>query len=293
MAVERTSNRDSRRPPRRFSDARIRFFSALERSARSLGGRGHYRRRHLKAGRFQVREELLQVPGLPSGLEGFCVVHISDLHAGPFLGAGDLVEVVRAANEVRPDLVFLTGDLITHGWHDAMIVLDDLAELRPRLASLAVFGNHDYRGREEGKIELAFAERGIRFLRNTSWIHDTGAGVLSVVGLEDLEEARWIDVETARAGTESADVELALSHNPWGGPLMASGRCAAVFSGHTHGGQVNLPGARGLGPAHPGSRVRLGPTTLIVSRGLGCIGLPLRVGAPAEIVVARLSRGPG
>lgn len=291
MAVETSKNQDPRRPPRRFSNARIRAFAALERGARALGGRAHYRRRHLAAGRFGLREERLEVAALPSGLEGLCVVHLSDLHAGPFLGPGDLSDVVRAANDQGPDLVFLTGDLVTHGWQDALSVLDDLGGLRPRLATLAVFGNHDYRGREEGKIEQAFAARGIRFLRNAGWLHDSGAGRLAVVGLEDLEEARWIDVQAARAGTEEAEVELVLSHNPWGGPLMASERCAAVFSGHTHGGQVDLPLARGLGPAHPGSRVRLGSTTLIVSRGLGCIGLPLRVGAPSELVVARLAGG--
>jgi predicted MPP superfamily phosphohydrolase len=62
-----------------------------------------------------------------------------------------------------------------------------------------------------------------------------------------------------------------------------------VLSGHTHGGQVRF--LSGLGPPHPGLRVRLGPTTLIVNRGLGVVGFPWRVGAPTEIVLVRLEPG--
>ena len=64
-----------------------------------------------------------------------------------------------------------------------------------------------------------------------------------------------------------------------------------MLSGHTHGTQVDLPRLRKLGPQHPGLRVELGGTTLIVSRGLGVVGLPLRIGAPPELVVIRLTAG--
>jgi predicted MPP superfamily phosphohydrolase len=89
----------------------------------------------------------------------------------------------------------------------------------------------------------------------------------------------------------NGDLEIVLCHNPRAAQFLSRERCAAVLSGHTHGTQIDWPLARRVGPPHPGTRMQFGPTTLIVSRGLGVIGVPLRVGAPAEVVVLRLERG--
>lgn len=278
-----------RQPQRRHSLLRRATFAAIAYGSAALGGRALYRRGWLATGRFRVREEVVRVPGLPAGLAGFRIAQLSDLHAGPFLGAGDLAEVAAAVRALGPDLAVVTGDLITSRWSEALHVLDDLAALGARHGTLAVFGNHDYRGRREGEIAAAFAARGVVFLRDACHRIDTGEGWLGVVGLEDLEEARELDLERARAGLEPGDVELVLCHNPSGAPALARPGCCAVLSGHTHGGQVRF--LSGLGPPHPGLRVRLGPTTLIVNRGLGVVGFPWRVGAPTEIVLVRLEPG--
>jgi uncharacterized protein len=238
-----------------------------------------------------VREERVAVRDLPAGLEGFRVAQLSDLHGGSFLRAGDLREVVEATNELRPDLCALTGDFVTHDWREVLPILPDLGRLRARHGVLGVLGNHDYRGRCEGALVQACAEHGVRLLRDACVRIDTGAGVLAVVGLEDLEEARSLDPARARADVRPGDVELVLCHNPAGGPHLARPQCAAVLSGHTHGNQLDLPVLRRMGPPHPGARVQLGATALIVNRGLGVIGLPLRRGAPSEVVLVRLERG--
>jgi predicted MPP superfamily phosphohydrolase len=261
---------------------------AANRLACLCGGRRLYRRRHLRSGRFLVRRETVEVTGLAPQLDGLRCVQLSDLHAGPFLGRGDLAEVVEAANAERPDLVLLTGDLISSAWDEALEVLDDLAGLEARLGVLGVFGNHDYHGRCEGRIAEAYSGRGIRFLRNEALRFDLDGAGVAVVGLEDLEEGRVVDLEAARSGLRPGDLELVLCHHPAGALRLARAGCAAVFSGHTHGGQLDLPGLRGHGPAHPGLRLQLGGTTLIVSRGLGTVGLPVRVAAPTDIVVATL-----
>lgn len=273
--------------PRRHSLARRAAFRAVERLAAACGGRRFYAWAHLRRGRFRVRREVVGVPGLAPSLEGFTLVQLSDLHAGPFLAEGDLAAVVEVANELRPDVCALTGDLVTRHWREALRVLPDLARLRARHGSWAVFGNHDYRERREGDIARAFADRGIRFLRNESArLAGDGAagGDVVLVGLEDLEEGRVVDLAAARAGLAPGDVELVLCHNPGRAERLARPGCAAVLSGHTHGGQVDLPLLRRMGPRHPGDRVELGPTTLIVSSGLGVVGAPLRWRAPAELV---------
>jgi len=280
---------DPRVAPRRLSAWRVWFFRRIEGVLMLLGGRALYRHTWLRAGRFRIREERIFVPGLPADLEGFRVAQLTDLHAGPFLAGGDLADVVAAVNALAPEVVAITGDFIAHHWSEAELIRADLAELSPPLGVFAVFGNHDYKDRLEHRIEEMYASAGVRFLRNASERLAVGNAHVAVVGVEDLEEARVIDLAAARADLGPDDVEIVLCHNPMGARAIARQGCAAILSGHTHGLQVDLPWLRTLGPQHPGLRIEFGTTTLIVSRGLGVVGLPLRYRAPAEVVMLSLT----
>jgi predicted MPP superfamily phosphohydrolase len=280
-----------RRDVRRHGQAFLALAKSIEVACAGLGARSLYRRRYLSAARLLVREERLELPGLPAGLDGLRVAQLSDLHGGRFLKQGDLRDVVARVNAERPDVCVLTGDFISHEWSDVLPLTDDLAQLRPRLGSFAVFGNHDYKYRQEALIAEALARSGVRVLRNEGVRLDTGDGVLALTGLEDLEEAREVDLEAARSGLQPGDVELVLCHNPSAGARLAREGCAAVLSGHSHGRQVDLPLLRGFGPPHPGLRIQYGPTCQLVSRGLGVVALPLRWGSPAEVVLVELRSG--
>lgn len=282
---------DLRQAPRRFSLARRATVRAIEGLSLALGGRALYRRRHLTPPGLVVRVERVMHPELPAGLDGFRVVQLSDIHAGPFIRRGDLARVVSEVERLAPDLIVITGDLITHRMEEAELILDDIARLRAPHGVCAVFGNHDYRGRREGEIERRWSARGVEFLRNRGRRLEVAGGALCVVGVEDLEEGRVVDLAAARAVARPEDFELVLCHNPRGAPACARPRCLAVLSGHTHGGQLDLPWLRSAGPAHPGLRIDLGGTVVLVSRGLGSIGLPLRIGVPTELVVLELARG--
>jgi len=276
--------------PRRHGALRLGVFALAERFAGLMGGRALYRRVCLGPKRLRLREERLRVRDLPGELEGFRLLQLSDFHAGALLGQGSLEHVIARANALQPDLIVLTGDYVTQRWSQALALLEDLGRLRARLGIFAVFGNHDYRGRNEGRIAEAFAERGIRFLRNQGVRFEIGSAGLTLCGLEDLEESRGVDLAAARELLRQGDVEIDLCHNPRRAPLLARAGVAAIFSGHTHGSQVDAPWLRRLGPPHPGARTHLGETLLVTSRGLGVVGFPLRWRAPAEIVLARLER---
>ncbi len=157
----------------------------------------------------------------------------------------------------------------------------------------AVFGNDDYCNGAEGRIAEELARAGVRFLRNESVRLDCGRGVLAIVGVEDLQEGRRVDLDAARAGLEIGDVEVLLCHNPQGAPLFARPSCALVLSGHAHGAQIDLPLLRNLGPPHHGPRLPFGKTTSITSRGLGVVALPLRLRARAEVVIVSLCAAGG
>jgi predicted MPP superfamily phosphohydrolase len=288
--IANPSTETLRQPFRRHTLARRAAVRVCEVGARAVGAAALYRRHFLARERLLVRRETLAIANLPRGLDGFRVAQLSDIHAGPFLGRGDLAPVVDATLALAPHLIAITGDLITHAWSDVLAIAGDLGRLRAPHGVFAVFGNHDYRGRREGDIASALEPHGITFLRNASRRIEVEGGALAVVGVEDLEESKCIDLEAARAAVRGDDFELVLCHNPHGAPFVARERCVAVLAGHTHGHQIDLPFARRAGPAHPGTRVQLGATTLIVSRGLGAIGLPLRIGAQAEIVLVELRR---
>jgi len=256
-----------------------------------MGGRWFYRARFLRSGRFHVRAETISVPGLPPGLEGLRIAHLSDLHGGHFMRAGDLRDVVEEINRREVDLCVLTGDFISHHWRDALPLAADLGRISSRFGTLAVFGNHDYRERQEARIAESFEAGGVRFLRNECARFDTGAGILAVTGLEDLEEGKRIDPAAARAQMRAGDIELMLCHNPHGAAALARPECVAILSGHTHGTQLNLPYLRRFGPPHPGERLQCGTTAVIVNRGLGVVAVPLRFRSPAEVVLVTLHRG--
>ena len=279
-------------PPRRYSKTWLTFARMVERSSAILGGRAFYRRYFLSPGRFRIREESVEVANLPQGLQGFTILQLSDLHGGRFMGAGDLRHVIDELLRQEPDLVVLTGDYIISHWSEILGLLGDLRRLRAKFGVLAVLGNHDYRGRNQARIIELFDEIGIRTLCNQCVRIDTGAGVLAVVGLEDLEEAKVVDERFARAAVRPDDVELVLCHNPHNANHLARAGCAAILSGHTHGNQIDLPGFRRMGPFHPGERRQFGDTVSITNLGLGVIGLPFRFGAPAELVRLTLRRYP-
>ena len=262
----------------------------VETLMRGPRGRRSYRRAHLEPPGLALRRERIGVRALPRAFDGFRVAQLPDFHAGAFLGRGDLASVVRLTNEIEPDVVALTGDFVTHDAGDVRVIVDDLGRLRARDAVRAVFGNHDYRRRREAEIARVLGDRGIVFLRNACQRVERTDGAIAFVGVEDLAEGRVVDLDAARARMSAGDLEIVLCHHPRGALASARPGCVAVLSGHTHGTQVDLPLLRRLGPPHPGARIDLGGTVLIVSRGLGVIGLPLRIGAPAEIVLLELER---
>lgn len=269
--------------PRRFSWFRLAVFATIERLCVLLGGRYFYRWRYLRAARLRVREVDLSIDAQAAGLDGLVIAHLSDIHAGPFLSRGDLGAVVELLERRQPDVVCWTGDYVTHGMDDLPPVIPELRRCMGTLGTFAVFGNHDYKKRREWAMVAALEPDGWAFLRNASRQLEVNGATIAFAGIEDPEEGKVVDVDAAMAEAHSADVVIALSHGPLGAPAFAEHGVRAVLSGHTHGSQVDLPFLRDLGPAHPGLVVELGETTLLVSRGLGVVGLPLRTGAPPEV----------
>ena len=266
----------------------IRMQSRFEWTVATIGGYRFYQSRYLSAGGFLVRHEHVEVEALPPGLHGYRIAHLSDIHAGAFVRAGDLRHIVASINELEVDTIALTGDYVTHHSRDIHRLAPDLAALESRSGCIAVLGNHDYYGQGQEEVVGLFESLGIDVLRNRGARIDTGQGALHFSGLEDLAEGHRVDPRAARSTMQADDVEVFLCHNPAKMHRIAEIGCPLVLCGHTHGGQVSIAPLPRPGPQHPGERLEFGATTTIINRGVGAVGIPFRFRAPAEVVIVTL-----
>src|SRR5438045_1268087 len=240
--------------------------------------------------RISIEHQEIYLPRLPKALDGFRIVHLSDLHYGPFTDARHLGRAIEAANDLKPDLIALTGDYISQERTYAAPCAEVVGRLRARHGVYAVRGNHDH-WTDAQLISDLFSAEGIRMLVNEgARIDDRGesfwlAGVDdTMVGLEDLS--------LSLAGARDEEFKLLLAHNPTILRRAARAEVDLVLSGHTHGGQVTLRPEKNRS-GRPRRRMlrglgRRANTQIYVTRGLGTVVLPIRYGCPPEVSLLEL-----
>lgn len=225
--------------------------------------------------------------GEPSGERPLRLVHLTDLHLRTFDGLARRVAGVAAALE--PDLLLLTGDAIDGpaGLHG----LDALDRVLGRIGvgGFAVMGNEEYRmAVDPERLRDTYARHGVRLLVNEAAPVETRLGTVAVVGLDAYHGRPEPRGPNGMRGSRM----VVLGHQPWLRYFFPSedpGVPHWMVAGHTHGGQVRLPGWVPVVP--PGTRETVGGwyrdrlPWLYVSRGIGTSGIPLRLFAPPEIAV--------
>jgi len=238
------------------------------------------------------------IAGLPAVLDGLCVLHVSDLHAGtPSLNMRAFRKAVDYGVECDPDLVVLTGDIVSHP-RAVGPVITELERLRPPLGIVAVLGNHDVGASNDpfsrGAIIEDWGDAPVTLLRGETHIITARGARIEVGG---LDAEAWLAGRAGPAGelfTGSADLRLLLAHFPEAAEELAPGSADLVLCGHLHGGQICLPTPCGkLRLAHGVHRFREGlyrdgATTIVVTRGLGTTLVPFRVAARPEVRLLRL-----
>jgi predicted MPP superfamily phosphohydrolase len=244
--------------------------------------------------RFSVNEERIWLDSLPSAFHGLRVVQISDIHHGLFLPKEWLSEVVSLANRLKPDIIALTGDFVTYSRRNIGPAAELLGRLRARYGVYAVLGNHDFRV-DPDAITLALRRQRIDVLRNrhaTLWF---GGESVYLAGVDDY--GYGADLRRAMRGVPRDAATILLAHNPRVIHLASRHGVSLVLSGHTHGGQVNLPllgTVYGRSPERLRYKIgwdRMGTTQIYVNRGIGTIILPWRLRCPAEITHLELLQG--
>jgi predicted MPP superfamily phosphohydrolase len=243
-------------------------------------------------------------PGLPPGLDGLRLVQLSDLHSGPLVPPEQLARWRRLAEAERPELLLVTGDIVDSLPDEAQPMVEAFKDFRAPLGRFVILGNHDY-FTDPRPIWTLLGQGGFTILENRHEVVERRGSRLALVGLQDpmarhghFRDIRFgpgPDPETAIHGVPLDAWRLCLVHRPSDWPLARRTGAPLTLAGHTHGGQVNLiPGVSSallLGPYTQGLYREEG-SCLYVSRGLGVVGLPVRVAAPPEITVITLRARP-
>jgi hypothetical protein len=256
----------------------------------------------IERNRYGIRELDFPVPDLHPDLDGFRIVQVSDLHVSPFLSVRSAGQVIDMANGLNADLALFTGDLISEMGDPLNAAIRELIRLRADRGVLGCMGNHEeyvgcrnYLARQAGRA-------GLVFLRDAATQIHRGAATLNIAGVDYQRSSNRMSY---LPGTDRLVVpgatNLLLSHNPDVFPTALRRGFQAVLSGHTHGGQVNVEILhQNINPARfrtpfTSGLYRLGSpgepqATCFVTNGIGTIGMPIRLGAPAEIALLRLRR---
>ncbi|HYJ52991.1 MAG TPA: metallophosphoesterase [Allosphingosinicella sp.] len=245
-----------------------------------------------------VREADVGLVGWPEGAPPVRAVLISDLHvAGPDMPISRLERIVAQINALRPDIVLIAGDFIsdkrmaTHHYSLAEAIAP-LARLRPRFATVAVLGNHDY-WRNAAEARKALHDAGVILLENSA----IPVGPLAVGGLADPYTNRDNPAATLRQMRALPGARVLLSHSPDPFADLPTD-VGLMLAGHTHCGQVRLPFIGAVktlsryGQRYACGLVRENGKVLVVTAGLGTSGLPLRLGAVPDLWLVRLGPAP-
>ena len=254
------------------------------RLARALGARA------------RVVTTTYRLPVLPSGTPPLTIAYASDFHAGGTTDPAVLEAACAALRAAAPDVLLLGGDFVTHDAGAAEPLAAELASVPAPLGRFAVLGNHDWWA-DAPRVRRALEAAGIEVLMNRCAPLPAPYDRVWICGLDD----HWSGRPDARAATRGADgLRVVLMHAPSGLLDLEDERFDLALCGHTHGGQVALPGGTpvivphgALSRRYARGRFDLGMgRTLLVSVGLGCVVLPLRLFAAPEIVVCRLNESP-
>lgn len=243
---------------------------------------------------YRISETDVFIRDLPERFENFRITQLTDIHHSRILGIDQVRHVVALAQQTKPDIFVLTGDYTTTYTRFIEPCAEALGQLNAPEGVWAVLGNHDHYTDPE-LTTRALERHHIAVLENAHTTLQRGPDALQLSGIDDWSW-NFTDWTRAFSGLNPSTPTILLSHQPSVLDLEQTQNVALILSGHTHGGQVRLPG---LGaPMRFATRemkydrglFQRGETQLYVSSGTGVIGLPVRFGVRPEIAVLHLKR---
>ncbi len=242
----------------------------------------------------------LLFPDLPPGLDGLRIAHLSDVHAGIHMSEERMRGIVAQTNALGADLIVQTGDMIDISQSYIPDYVRAFRDLHAPLGVVTVLGNHDrYTG--EDAVVRGVRDAGQVFVKNGAHVIERGGAALALIGIDDprnwrADDPQDDDLEHALRLTPPAKhaFRILLAHRPGAFDGAAPRGIPLTLAGHIHGGQFYVP-VVGWSPGRLITKYVMGHFTqgssqLYVSRGIGVVGVPLRVFVPPEIALFELRR---
>jgi hypothetical protein len=239
--------------------------------------------------RIRIRHNLVSLPGLPQEFDGFTLLHLSDMHVD--MNPGAMCRLIELLHEIDYDICVLTGDYRGKTFGPIEETLEVLAQVRTHLNEpvYGVLGNHD-----TIRMVPGLEDMGIRMLLNESETIQRNNACINLVGIDDAHYFRVDNIEKAASGITHDEFTILLSHSPEIYRHAAHAEFDLLLAGHTHGGQICLPGGIPITldsvlPRHMGSGAwKYGTMHGYTSVGVGSSVVAVRYNCPPEITLHHL-----
>ncbi len=247
---------------------------------------------HAKQGRI-VKEINISLEAIPAEIDGFRIVHLSDIHVGNTIFEEDIAQIVAQTNALNPDLIAITGDMADGLPEHIGDWINPMKDFKSKYGSWFVTGNHDHMWDAKGWCER-IAKLGIHVLDNEHKTLEVNGITIAIAGAidewGDRRNRKWrSDPEKALSGIAPEMFKLMLVHRPSSVNKSLAAGAHVILAGHTHGGQC-WPLTYIIDTLHHYSRglYEVDGRAVFVSCGTGYWGPPLRIGVPPEIDVITL-----
>jgi hypothetical protein len=250
---------------------------------------------HLEANWLAVKRVVVPIRGLPDAAEGLRLVHLSDFHLHPVTQLDHIRKAIEVANGLKPDLILLTGDYVTDYAEAIFELAPVLGRLDANYGVFAILGNHDL-WTDRAVVQRGLAEAGIPVLVNDGVTVPIGRGALHVAGLDDAWSGQP-DLDRALRSCPAGVPAVLLAHEPdFADAYSQDPRVSLQLSGHSHGGQVRLPGLGALilppyGKKYDYGLYRVRDMWLYTNPGLGLVVPGVRFNCRPEVTEITLVRG--
>lgn len=262
----------------------------------------------IRKDKFDITYQKIKIENLPEELKGTTITLFSDIHSGPYMDEYTMKEYTDAINSLNTDIIVIPGDFTNSQRNEIHTFNNAFKDLNAKYGIYGTLGNHDYFSDPNYIAEAVSNESPIKMLRNESEMLKINGKEICIIGVEDIRDSGksrdsilidYIDKTIENSSEEFKNFndvpKILLCHKPYIFKEISDKKMDLVLSGHTHGGQIvfakfgniNISIAASVSNYISGY-YKEGDSQMYVSRGIGTVGLPIRLNCPPEITILTL-----